>query len=88
MALGATRGQVLHLVLRSIAPSVLGGLACGLLLTLLSKDILSKWAEGSVANPLAFAAVTLLLVLTSAAAALLPARRASSVDPMEALRYE
>jgi len=75
MALGATRGQVLHLVLRSIAPSVLGGLACGLLLTLLSKDILSKWAEGSVANPLAFAAVTLLLVLTSAAAALLPARR-------------
>ncbi len=88
MALGATRGHVLQLVFRSIARSVIGGLAFGLLLSLLSKDILSKWAEGSAANPLAFVAVTLLLVLTSAAAAQLPARRASSVDPMDALRYE
>jgi putative ABC transport system permease protein len=88
MALGATRGQVLKLVLGSIVRSVAGGLACGLVLSLMSKDILSKWAEGSAANPIAFAAVTLLLVVTSAAAALLPARRASSVDPMDALRYE
>jgi putative ABC transport system permease protein len=88
MALGATRGHVLQLVLRSIARSVGGGLAFGLLLSLLSKDLLSKWADGSTANPIASAAVTLLLVLTSAAAALLPARRASSADPMDALRYE
>ena len=88
MALGASRGQVLQLVLGSIVRSVAGGLACGLVLSLMSKDILSKWAEGSAANPLAFAAVTLLLILTSAVAALLPARRASSVDPMDALRYE
>jgi len=50
--------------------------------------VLAKWAEGSSHNPLVFAGVTLLLVLTSAVAALIPARRASSVDPMEALRYE
>ena len=88
MALGATRGQVVQLVLRSILRTVAAGLACGLVLSLISKDILSKWAEGSVTNPWAFATVTLLLMLTSASAALLPARRASSVDPMEALRYE
>jgi ABC-type antimicrobial peptide transport system permease subunit len=88
MALGATRGHVLQLVFGSIARSVIGGLACGVLLSLVSKDLLSKWAEGSATNPMAFAAVTLLLVLTSASAALLPARRASSVDPMDALRYE
>ena len=88
MALGATRKQVLQLVLRSIARSVIGGLACGLLLSLISKDLLSKWAEGSATSPMAFGAVTLLLLLTAASAALLPARRASSVDPMNALRYE
>jgi predicted permease len=88
MALGATRGHVLQLVLGSIVRSVGGGLALGLVLSLFSKDLLSKWAEGSTANPLAFAAVTILLMATSAAAAMLPARRASAVDPMDALRYE
>jgi len=88
MALGATRGHVLQLVFGSVARCVMGGLACGVLLSFVSKDPLSKWAEGSATNPMAFAAVTLLLVLTSALAAFLPARRASSVDPMDALRYE
>jgi ABC-type antimicrobial peptide transport system permease subunit len=88
MALGATRGQVLQLVFTSSARNVIGGIICGLLLSLMLSRILSKWAEGSAHNPLLFAAVTLLLVLTSALAALLPARRASSVDPMVALRYE
>jgi len=88
MALGATRGQVLQLVFVWTARSVIGGLACGLLLSLMLSRVLSKWAEGSAHHPLVFAAVTLLLVLTSALAALIPARRASSVDPMVALRYE
>jgi ABC-type antimicrobial peptide transport system permease subunit len=88
MALGATRGQVLQIVLTSTAREVVGGLVCGLLLSRMSSGILTRWAEGSAHHPLAFAAVTLLLVLTSALAALIPARRASSVEPMEALRYE
>ncbi|MBZ5593772.1 MAG: ABC transporter permease [Acidobacteriia bacterium] len=88
MALGATRGHVLQLVFSSVARSVIGGLVCGVVLSLISTDLLSKWAEGSSTSPMAFAAVTLLLVLTSVLAALLPARRASSADPMDALRYE
>jgi putative ABC transport system permease protein len=88
MALGATRGQVLQLVFTSSARNVIGGVVCGLLLSLMLSGILAKWAEGSAHNPLLFAGVTLLLVLTSALAALLPAHRASSVDPMDALRYE
>ena len=88
MALGATRGHLLQLVFGSVARCVIGGLALGLVLSLLSKDLLSKWAEGSATNPVAFVAVTLLLVLTSALAAFLPARRASGADPMDALRYE
>jgi predicted permease len=88
MALGATRGQVLRLVFTFTARNVIGGLACGLALSLMFRGILSKFAEGSSHNPLVFGAVTLLLVLTSALAALIPARRASSVEPMDALRYE
>lgn len=88
MALGATRGNVLRIVFGSTARHAAGGLACGILLSLLCSRALAKWAEGSVQNPLVFAAVTLLLALTCALATLIPARRASSVDPMVALRYE
>ena len=88
MALGATRGHLLQLVFASSARNVIAGLATGILLSIMLSGILSKWAEGSVHHPLVFAAVTLLLVATSALAALIPARRASSVDPMDALRYE
>ena len=88
VAIGATRVHVLRLVLGSIVRSVGGGLACGLVLSLMTRSLLSKWAKGSNATPLAFAGVTLLLVLTASLAALFPARRASSIDPMEALRYE
>jgi len=88
MALGATRGHVLRIVFGSTAGHVIGGLACGVLLSLLLSRILFKWAQGSAHNPLVFAGVTVLLALTCALATLIPARRASSVDPMEALRYE
>src|SRR5207247_6423861 len=88
MALGATRGSVVKLVFASTAGQVLGGVVCGVALSLLSSRLLSKWADGSIQNPLVFAAVTVVLIVTASLAALIPARRASSVDPMVALRYE
>ncbi len=88
MALGATSGTVLKLVMLSTARNVIGGVAIGVALSLLGGRILSSWAEASAQNPLVFAAVTLLLVTTSALATLIPARRVSAVDPMVALRYE
>jgi hypothetical protein len=88
MALGATPRGVLRLVFASTARDVIGGVLCGVLLSIFLSKILSKWAEGSSQSPLLFAAATLLLVATSALAAFIPARRASSVDPMIALRYE
>jgi predicted permease len=88
MALGATPVGVVRLVLVSTAWEVGGGLGCGALLTLFLNGALKRWAEGSSQSPLLFAGAILLLAATSALAALIPARRASSVDPMTALRYE
>ena len=88
MALGAMRGQVLQVVIASTARNVISGLIGGILLSLILSRFRSKWAEGSTQNPLFFVAVILLVIFTSGFAAFLPALRASSVDPMEALRYE
>ena len=88
MALGANGGQVLRLVFASTATSVIGGLAGGVALSLVLSKFLARWAEGSAQHPLLFMAATLLLVGSAALADFVPARRASSIDPMEALRYE
>ena len=88
MALGANRGHVVQLVFASTMGSVMGGLAGGLALSLLLSKFLSRWAEGSAQSPVLFVTAILLLILTALLAALGPARRASSIDPMEALRYE
>jgi ABC-type antimicrobial peptide transport system permease subunit len=65
-----------------------GGLAAGLLLSVVFDKLATKWVMESSRDPLILAGVTLLLIVAAASACFVPARRAASVDPMEALRYE
>ncbi len=88
MALGAQRAHVLRIVFESTVASVGGGIAAGLVLTLVLNKVLARWAEGSSRDPLVLLAVTVLLSVVAAIACLGPARRAIKVDPMTALRYE
>jgi len=88
MALGAMREDVVLMVFRSAAFSVGSGVLAGLLLALALGRLLASWIEGSARNPAVLLGVSALLIVTSGLACLMPARRASSVDPMEALRYE
>ena len=88
MALGAQRTHVLHIVFASTIASVGGGVAGGLVLSLALNKVLSHWAEGSSRDPLMLMGVTALLAVVAAIACAIPARRASQVDPMTALRYE
>jgi predicted permease len=89
MALGASRIQVLAMVMRE-SFWVLGlGLAAGIPLTLFAMRSLKSMLYGiSPFDPVAFGLAIAVLILVSACAALAPARRAASVEPMRALRME
>ena len=89
MALGASRRQVLLMVMRESLWVLLIGLAAGIPLTLLAiRPLKSMLYQISPFDPTAFALAIGVLVLVSGCAALAPARRAASVDPMRALRTE
>jgi predicted permease len=89
MALGALRGNVLQMILRE-SLLVLGvGLAVGVPLSLAVAHLLrSQLYHLSFLDPVSYGVACGLTLLTTLAAALVPARRAARIDPMEALRTE
>jgi putative ABC transport system permease protein len=89
LALGATRGDVLRLVMRMGMFLVGLGLAIGLLLSIAVTRILqSQLWNVSPYDPVTFVAVMLVIAAAGLAACYFPARRATQVDPMIALRYD
>ena len=89
MALGSPRAAVLRLVMRQGASLVGIGLVVGLLVAVASGRLLSSTLYGvSGADPATLGLVSLVLGASALLACLLPARRASRVDPMVALRNE
>jgi putative ABC transport system permease protein len=89
MALGAQRGDVLRIVLRRTILLAATGIAVGAAGAFAVTRVLSKVLfEVKPTDPATFALVALLLAAVALAAGLIPARRATKVDPMVALRYE
>jgi putative ABC transport system permease protein len=89
MALGAARGDVLRLMMAQGMGTIVAGLALGLAGSLALTRLLGGMLfEVRPADPLALGGASLVLLLVALFAVFIPARRATTVNPMEALRYE
>jgi putative ABC transport system permease protein len=88
MALGARRTDVLRIVFSATAVTVGIGVTMGALLSVALDKVTAKWVTETAHDPLVLTGGVALLFLASTLACILPARRATSVAPMEALRYE
>jgi ABC-type antimicrobial peptide transport system permease subunit len=89
MALGAARPQVLKMILKQAATMGLTGVGIGLVLSFAGSRVLSASVMATPGfDPVLFALVPLCLLLTTIVAAVIPAQRATRVDPMLALRQD
>jgi predicted permease len=88
LALGAPRGDLLRIVFRSALGSMGAGIFAGIVLSLALSQVIAKWVQGNPRDPVVLLAGTILLGLVSVLACAIPARRASKVDPIVALRCE
>lgn len=89
MAVGADRHKILRLILLEGIALVGIGLVLGLAGALLLSSLLSSFVYGvSTTDPLSYASVVLTWIIVAFLASYIPARRATSIDPMRVLKYE
>jgi len=88
LALGARARDVVRMVLSGTSWNVGAGLLAGVVLCLVFDRVASRWVTESSRDPIILGGVTGLLLAVAALACVAPARRAASIDPMDAVRHE
>ena len=88
MAVGALRAEVLRMILKQAAVMGIAGVAIGTVLSFAGGRGLTLAMGMPSFDPLLLSVVPIALFTTTVLAALVPARRASSIDPQEALRHD
>jgi putative ABC transport system permease protein len=88
IALGAAPRALLRSALQSVVIAVVVGLGLGLTLIVALSSVLARWSIRNVDDPLVLSSVVGTLLVSTVAATLIPARRATSIEPVIALRTE
>jgi ABC-type antimicrobial peptide transport system permease subunit len=88
MALGAGRGRIVHAAVRPAVWAIVAGLFTGLALSVGLNRVLGQWSIGDLDDPVVLVAVSLVLCVAALMSAAIPASRAASIQPVDALRTD
>jgi predicted permease len=88
MALGAGRGRIVNAAVQSAVLAIVAGLFAGLALSVGLNKVVAQWSIGNLNDPLVLVAVSLVLFVVTMMSAAIPANRAASIQPADALRID
>ncbi|MPY88886.1 MAG: FtsX-like permease family protein, partial [Luteitalea sp.] len=88
MALGASRGRIVNAAVQPAVWAIVGGLFAGLALSVGLNKVVAQWSIGNLNDPVVLVAVSLVLFVAAMMSAAIPASRAASIQPVDALRTD
>ena len=88
MALGAGRGCIVNAAVQPAVLASIAGLVAGLALSVGLNTVVARWSIGNMTDPVVLVAVSLVLCVVTIMSAAIPARRAASIQPVDALRID
>ena len=88
MALGAGRGRIVNAAVQPAVVAIVAGLFAGLALSVGLNKVVAQWSIGNLNDPVVLVAVSLVLSVAAMMSAAIPANRAASIEPVDALRTD
>ena len=88
MALGAGRGRIVNAAVQPAILAIVAGLCAGLALSVGLNKVVAQWSIGNLNDPVVLVAVSLVLFVVTMMSAAIPANRAASIQPADALRID
>ena len=88
MALGAGRGRIVNAAVQPAVLAIVAGLFAGVALSVALNKVVVHWSIGTLNDPVVLVAVSLVLFVVTMMSAAIPANRAASIQPADALRTD
>jgi ABC-type antimicrobial peptide transport system permease subunit len=88
LALGAGRGRIVNAAVQPAVLAIVAGLFAGLALSVGLDKVVARWSIGNLADPVVLVSISLVLLVVTMMAAAIPANRAASIQPTDALRTD